>query len=207
VGGKGSTRWGYRGDYVPALTTHDAIEVRSTRLFHVVRPQEGRCLAGRLESSACGPLEFKIDGTSWPVTVRLYFSPQLRTAGVSLPNDTSLWLLPTQPTYGGERWWFVCPACGRRRGAVYLVPLGYYRQHGMPWACRGCQGLVYSSQRQGSGDRALRKLRKVLHRAGPVSRVATQGRLGLLAYDARLAGVPPGAPGGAGETVDLLDSH
>jgi hypothetical protein len=166
MGGKGSTRWGYRGDYVPPLTIHEASEIRARGLFRQQPPQIGRSVEGRLEASTVGPVDFTIDGTNWPVTVRLRFSESLRAAGLALPEDTSLWLLPTQPTYGGERWWIVCPACGRRCGAVYLVPRGRCRQHGMLWACRRCQALVYPSQHEAKGDRALRKLRTVLHHAG-----------------------------------------
>ena len=166
MGGRGSTRWNHRGDYVPALATNDAFEIRATRLFRIARPERGRTLDGRLEGTASGPVTFTIDATGWPVTLHLHFSPELRAAGLSIPNDTSIWLLSTETNYGGERWWFVCPACGSRCAVVYLVPRGYSRAHGMPWACRACQGLVYLSQRQGSSDRALRKLRKVLNLAG-----------------------------------------
>jgi hypothetical protein len=62
----------------------------------------------------CGPVEFTLDGSSWPITLSLFFSDQLQAAGLLIPNDVTFWILPTQPTYGGERWWLVCPACGER---------------------------------------------------------------------------------------------
>jgi hypothetical protein len=166
MGGQGSIRWKYRGDYVPPLTISEATEIRLSRLLRRLCPQEGRCLEGRLDSTSAGPVDFSIDGTSWPVTVFLRFSDRLRAAGLALPNDTSLWMLATEPTYGGTRWWFACPVCGGRCGAIYWVPPGYRRRHGLPWACRRCQALVYPSQLESKGDRALRRLRKVLGRAG-----------------------------------------
>lgn len=121
MGGRGSTRWRYRGDYVPPLTINEATEIRASGIFRELRPQEGRALGGQIGSSRAGPVDFTIDATSCPVTVFLRFSQLLRAAGIPVPADTSVWVLPTQPTYGGERWWFVCPACGRRGGAIYCV--------------------------------------------------------------------------------------
>jgi hypothetical protein len=163
VGGRGSTRWGYRGDYVPRPGIEEAFELRASRLLRSLHPHSGRCLTGQVDSAGLGPLEVKVDGSSWPITAFLCFSKRLRAAGLSLPEDTSIWLLPTQPTYGGERWWFLCPACGCRCGAVYH--LGHMRSE-LAWACRRCLRLVYPSQREGKGERALRRLRKVLRRAG-----------------------------------------
>jgi hypothetical protein len=168
MGGRGSTRWrAVRGDYVPALALHEVTGIAMRTLTRVVRPERGRRLQGRLQGSPIGPIDLTFDGTSSPVTVQLRFCERLRVAGLPIPNDTTVWVLPTQPTFGGARWWFVCPACGRRCEAIYMLPWEYDRRHhGMVWACRCCQGLVYISQREGKGDRALRRLRKVLHQAG-----------------------------------------
>jgi hypothetical protein len=166
VGGQGSTRWGSRENCVPSPTVDHRVEIRASSLFRRVRPMQGRRLGGRLGSSSIGPIDFTIDGASWPVTLVLRFSDRLRAAGIQVPDDINFWLLPTQPTYGGQRWWIVCPVCGLRCGGVYRIPPDQPRQHGMPWACRRCEGLVYQSQREGKGDRALRRLRKVLGRAG-----------------------------------------
>ena len=166
MGGRGSSRWGYRGDYVPKLTINDATEIRARGIFRQLSPREGRALHGRIEFTSAGPVDFTIDATSSPVTVSLRFSESLRAAGISLPTNARVWVVPTHPTYGGDRWWFVCPACGRRCGAIYCLPWGYSRSHGMVWACRDCQNLVYPSQREGTGERGLRKLRKILRGAG-----------------------------------------
>jgi hypothetical protein len=78
-------------------------------------------------------------------------------------------LPPVSPARG-------CPACGHRCGAIYCLPRGHFRSHGMIWACRRCQRLVYPSQREGKGERALRRLRTVLRRAGePGVRTACPG--------------------------------
>jgi hypothetical protein len=47
----------------------------------------------------------------------------------------------TTPFFGGIRWWFVCPSCGRRSALLFL-PYG----HG-GFLCRRCHGLTYLSCR------------------------------------------------------------
>jgi hypothetical protein len=89
----------------------DAFEISSTRLFRLVHLERGRIKSGRLDCTRRGPVDFEVDGTSWPITVGLAFSAPLRASGLSILADTSFWLLPTDLTFGGERWWFVCPPC------------------------------------------------------------------------------------------------
>lgn len=47
-------------------------------------------------------------------------------------------LTSTTPRFGGFRYWFLCPRCGRR------VEKLYYAHR---WACRRCHDLAYQSQR------------------------------------------------------------
>lgn len=57
--------------------------------------------------------------------------------------------------FGGKRPWFICPAkyCGRRVAILYLK---------VTYTCRWCCDLVYASQRENLGYRALRGVDKVL---------------------------------------------
>lgn len=66
----------------------------------------------------------------------------------------------TPQTFSGRRVWFRCPTegCGRR---VAILHLGGFR-----FACRHCQGLVYSSQRETAIDRNLRRARKIMRQLG-----------------------------------------
>ena len=59
---------------------------------------------------------------------------------------------------GGERSWFLCPACGRRCGILYAV--------NSRLLCRKCGGLSYESQNEPSHYRALRKAQKIRLRLG-----------------------------------------
>lgn len=66
----------------------------------------------------------------------------------------------TPGPFGGQRTWFRCPneGCGRR---VALLHLGDFR-----FACRHCQQLAYSSQREDPIDRNLRRVRKINRKLG-----------------------------------------
>lgn len=45
--------------------------------------------------------------------------------------------------YGGKRWWFRCPECGRRCRVLYIPP-----NEGV-FSCRKCHNLTYESQQEG----------------------------------------------------------
>jgi len=47
----------------------------------------------------------------------------------------------TACTYGGWRYWLLCPDCGRRCGKLYKPRAGYRDEY----LCRDCHDLVYSS--------------------------------------------------------------
>jgi hypothetical protein len=47
----------------------------------------------------------------------------------------------TYPNYGGRRYWFVCPGCGRRTTKLHIsLPMGLKK-----FRCRKCHGLTYRS--------------------------------------------------------------
>ena len=52
-------------------------------------------------------------------------------------------------TFGGRRWFFVCPVTGKRVTKLYLPP------YANKFACRTAYGLGYRSQRQTPFDHAL----------------------------------------------------
>lgn len=61
-------------------------------------------------------------------------------------------LIPTQPNYGGARWWFECPRCFRRAGRLYQIP-----RRG-PFLCRLCHNLGYeTSQIHRTGAEGIAK--------------------------------------------------
>ena len=57
-------------------------------------------------------------------------------------HDYKVFLTKTYPNYGGFRYWFSCPSCGKRVRKLYSAPgSGYF-------LCRTCQNLTYSSCRE-----------------------------------------------------------
>lgn len=72
----------------------------------------------------------------------------------------SVTLTTTLCHYGGQRYWFRCPAngCGRRVLKLYGA--------GPHFACRKCYDLRYQSQRENRGDRALRVCQDIRERLG-----------------------------------------
>jgi hypothetical protein len=72
-------------------------------------------------------------GASW---LRLHYTVRGDT-----PVHYRVQLETTPVHFGGERWWFLCPAagCGRRVRKLYLGPSGTY------FACRHCYNLTYAS--------------------------------------------------------------
>ena len=64
----------------------------------------------------------------------------------------------TSCNFGGERAWAICPRCSRRVAILF--------DRGGLFACRGCCGLTYSSQRETPKFRSIRKARKMRERFG-----------------------------------------
>lgn len=60
--------------------------------------------------------------------------------------------------FGGGRFWFICPVCGRRCAKLYHAGAGF--------RCRRCQRRPYRSQSETRLDGHLRRLRRVRQRLG-----------------------------------------
>jgi hypothetical protein len=62
----------------------------------------------------------------------------------------------TQTCFGGRRRWFACPQCNKACRVLF----------GVPFRCRRCRGLHYSSQYQFAGGRAANRLQSLRTRLG-----------------------------------------
>lgn len=84
----------------------------------------------------------------------------LQDDGSLTPVEYPVALDRTPCPFGGQRTWFRCPTegCGRR---VALLHLGDFR-----FACRHCQQLAYSSQREDAIERNLRRARTINRKLG-----------------------------------------
>ena len=55
--------------------------------------------------------------------------------------DQEVGIAYTQCNFGGQRFWFVCPACKKRIGVLYKSPISE------AILCRKCHGLSYMKSR------------------------------------------------------------
>ena len=63
----------------------------------------------------------------------------------------------TEPNFGGERAWFVCPSCQRKKGVLW----------GRVWyRCSKCYGMLYNSQYEDRPSRLLERAQAILTRLG-----------------------------------------
>jgi hypothetical protein len=69
-------------------------------------------------------------------------------------------MVTTPLHFGGVRWWFACPRCGRRCGKLYLPPSATL------FGCRRCYSLRYAVQRADRGDRLYRRARRLVQQMG-----------------------------------------
>jgi hypothetical protein len=74
------------------------------------------------------------------------------------PIHEPVWLLTIECHFGGPRVWFACPGCRIRRAVLYSVD-GRFR-------CRGCHNLAYSSTREDTLERSIRRLSVLRKRMG-----------------------------------------
>jgi hypothetical protein len=76
------------------------------------------------------------------------------------PQVQTVALETTPGTLGGQCWWWICPATGRRVLKLYL-PNG-----GVRFLSRTAYRLVYQSQREERDERARRRMRNLCRRLG-----------------------------------------
>lgn len=88
-----------------------------------------------------------------------YRHPQADSTLIQVEYAIVLEWMP-QP-FGGYRPWFHCPNAGCGKRVLHLYLGSDYR-----FACRSCQGLTYTSQRQNPIDRNLRRSQKIKQRLG-----------------------------------------
>jgi hypothetical protein len=69
--------------------------------------------------------------------------------------DYPVFLLTTQPQFGGLRWWFQCPLCRRRVQKLFLPP------RASQFGCRECHKLSYTTRNQHPKDRLMERARAI----------------------------------------------
>jgi hypothetical protein len=92
--------------------------------------------------------------------VRLQYLTTDHWSGQKRESDYWLELTTTQQTFGGLRWWFVCPRTGQLAAKLHL-PNGAFT-----FATRRAYRLGYRSQRESRRDQALTQAFKLRRRLG-----------------------------------------
>jgi len=154
MGGYSSTRWGrvitrQETDPLPRLDVRWLRTVGALQPRAVTQPQ----WTSRGVTTATVQIVMSADGQT------ITLSYQARQQGEPWTWVKESVALETTPcTYGGERVWFQCPGCGRRRAVLYAVR-GAFR-------CRICHNLAYSSTREDPYERSLRRCAELRRRIG-----------------------------------------
>lgn len=99
-----------------------------------------------------------VAGARW-ASLRLRYDVEHYSAATG-PQDYSVALETTTPPFGGRRWWFLCPATGRRCRKLFL-PNG-----GRRFLSRRAYGLGYRSQQAGRVERMQARIGKLCRRLG-----------------------------------------
>lgn len=147
MGGYGSGRRGGRD------TTDDLLRLDVRKLQR----------AGVLQPGCCGGWQWALRGgrkasiaiESSESSIGLRYTSTRN--GQRKDYDYQVWLSRSSCNFGGDRVWFVCPSCGRRVAVLF---------GGAVYACRHCHQLAYESQRETSGERAIRRADKIRERLG-----------------------------------------
>jgi hypothetical protein len=120
--------------------------------------------AGALGVNGVG--EYRIGAHSAAYKITRSPSPSIALAFVMVDGTTArrvrqtIPLTTTRPPFGGKRWWFRCPSCGK---AVIKMYMTAGREH---LACRWCQGLTYRSVQM--HDDRVNRLRRDLRRVAGI---------------------------------------
>jgi hypothetical protein len=171
MGGFGSGRRGWKVTVEGCRT----LKLDVNRVTKALRGAVGRADLAALPMVERAVWSWKTEGAAEPrahvlVTLTLYADhgtarlqfdiaqPSRRTGR----RDQFVNLETTPCRFGGVRWWWVCPATGRRCAALYLPNGGHLFLSGG----RGAYRLAYASQNEDAMGRSHGRLRRMHRRLG-----------------------------------------
>jgi hypothetical protein len=158
MGGYGSGRTGGQ----PTVESALRLDIGAMMRWGCIRP--GAHLQGEMtlhfyDDELAIKFESRV-GDPWDSWLRLQYTIHDYWTGDPYEIDDKIFLTTTRPSFGGLRWWFVCPRLNRRVRKLYL-PLG-----GRHFRSRRAYRLPYSSQRETVHGRAMRRAEKLCKRLG-----------------------------------------
>ena len=147
MGGIRSTRW---NDYERKLTVEECYSLDVNMLVTDGLIKHGYSDSGvivwtnQITGIELGNCEILTDTTS----VDAAWISLSYTTNLNGPKNQSIDLITTTPNYGGIRWWFECPYCGKKIAKMYLAEGPYFK-------CRTCNDLTYNSCQKSSSKLIL----------------------------------------------------
>lgn len=108
--------------------------------------------------------------------VKVNYSITDHSTGKKADYDYVIPLTTTDCHFGGIRYWFLCPCCGKRSGCLYKAPGGEY------FHCRDCNRLSYESRNESWSGRfgqigyAIKAERQIRELQEKIKRWTWQGR-------------------------------
>jgi len=145
MGGIGSGSW-YRWNRREYLDSHIAIDIRQWKREGMLWPGNWFDCTWSVNDEVTDNVKVQV----YEDRVTLYYKQQAQDM------EESVNLTYTDCNYGGQRVWFVCPVCNRRTAKLY-GQISHF-------VCRCCCNIPYKSQSESSGDRSIRKARKIRRR-------------------------------------------
>jgi hypothetical protein len=151
MGGYGSTRW---NSHYKRMAVEDCHKL-PMRIIHsfMLKGRRWGSVTWSRGGEPIGNISYRVIGGEEPESLRLIYTITKHDSGEKKDLDYPVRLTTTPLPWGGQRYWFICPAvgCGRRVNVLYLAPGGEY------FACRHCYRLSYRSRQDGYSDRVLYK--------------------------------------------------
>ena len=149
MGGYGSTRW---NSHYKRLAVEDCRRL-PMRIIHsfMLKGRRWGNVSWNRGGEPMGNISYRVIGSEEPESLRLIYTTTKHDTKEKKEFDYPVRLTTTPLPWGGQRYWFICPAvgCGRRVNVLYLPPRGEY------FACRHCYRLSYRSRQEGYQDRVL----------------------------------------------------
>jgi hypothetical protein len=142
--GTGGMRWGAGRPAWRVKAEHcKSIDARRWAREGILPGPRSGSWAWWIEGEQTGSISYASDGHALTLSYTLSGEPVRQRVPI----------LSTPCTYGGRRYWFGCPRCGRRVAVLYLRNIGF--------GCRKCCRIAYASQSEDAMDRAWRRQAKI----------------------------------------------
>lgn len=152
MGGIGSGRRYYFNKKTPT-ESEKKIDIRWLKKHGLLKPNHTGSLHWSINGRPDGYIDYLMKSDCMVLMYKQRFN-----GGEWQPVDQTVFFDKTPCNYGGHRFWFLCPGCGRRVAIIYGA--------GKFFLCRHCYGLTYASQQEHKWDRLIRRARKIRRRLG-----------------------------------------